>query len=281
MTLDIGRAVSMPPPISLSTMSTYSFFGSRGRPADHLHDLVAAVLQPFQQFGRRMGRRLLEVVHQDDAFAVLFELLHHRLTTWSGLRILKSNESMSVEKTPTLRSPTYFSSSGGCRSAGKRKNGAVGLLPSAMLTAAMPFSISSIPSCWLSLDRSLCDQVCDPIVCPAGRHLLQDFGMPPGMFSDREKERLGALIGERLQHGRRVPRPWAVIEREHDFLVAQEVVGLEVLEPETRAARGVDFNHARDAERIRIVASRFCRRGCRRRRRWGRCRGGRILGQGR
>jgi len=30
ITLDIGRAVSRPPPISLSTMSTYSFLGSVG-----------------------------------------------------------------------------------------------------------------------------------------------------------------------------------------------------------------------------------------------------------
>ena len=88
---------------------------------------------------------------------------------------------------------------------------------------------------------------------PGSRHLLHDFGMPPGVFSDREKERLGALIGERLQHGRRMPWPWTVIEREHDFFVAQEVVGLEVLEPETRAACGVDFNHARDAECVRVV----------------------------
>ena len=87
-----------------------------------------------------------------------------------------------------------------------------------------------------------------------GRHLLQDFRMPAGVLSDREKERLGALIGERLQHGRRMPWPWTVVESEHDFVVAQEVVGLEVLEPETRAAGGVDFDHARDAECIRIVA---------------------------
>ena len=50
-----------------------------GRLADDLHDFVAAVLQPFQQFRRRMGRRLLEVVHQYDAFAVLLELFHHRV----------------------------------------------------------------------------------------------------------------------------------------------------------------------------------------------------------
>ena len=78
MTLDIGRAVSMPPPISFITISTYSFFRLDRRLTDHLHDLVSAVLQPFQQLRRRVGRRVLEVVHQDDAFAVLFELRHDR-----------------------------------------------------------------------------------------------------------------------------------------------------------------------------------------------------------
>ena len=45
-------------------------------------------------------------------------------------------------------------------------------------------------------------------------------------------------------------------------MVAQEVVGLEVLEAEARAAGGVDLHDARDAERVRIVA--LCR-GVRRR----------------
>src|SRR5262249_10190344 len=38
--------------------------------------------------------------------------------TCSGLRILKSNESMSAEKMPMLRLPRYSISSGGCRSVG-------------------------------------------------------------------------------------------------------------------------------------------------------------------
>src|SRR5262245_9784396 len=53
-------------------------------------------------------------------------------------------------------------------------------------------------------------------------------------------------------------RPGAVIEGEHDFFVAQEIVRLEVLEPEPRAAPGVDFNCARDPECVWIVALGCC-----------------------
>jgi hypothetical protein len=43
------------------------------------------------------------------------------------------------------------------------------------------------------------------------------------MLADREEHRLGAFVGERLEHGGRVDRPRAVIEGQHDFLVGQKV----------------------------------------------------------
>jgi hypothetical protein len=89
---------------------------------------------------------------------------------------------------------------------------------------------------------------------PGSSHLLHDFGMPSGVLSDRKKDCLGALLGERLEHSRRMTRPRAIVEREHDFLVAQEVIGLEVLKTEARAAGGVDFDNPRHAERVRIIA---------------------------
>ena len=78
--------------------------------------------------------------------------------------------------------------------------------------------------------------------------------MPAGMLADREKHRLGALIGERLEDAVGIARPRAVVERQHDFMVAQEVVSFEMLEAETGAAGGVDLHHARNAECVRIVA---------------------------
>src|SRR5262249_5315768 len=147
--------------------------------ADNLHDLIAAILQLLENIGCRLCGRLLEVMHQNDAFACFSSFFITDWTTCSGLRILKSKESMSVEKMPTLRSPRYFTSSGGCRSAGKRKKGPTGLLPSAMLTAAKPFSISSLPSCSFTFDRSLCDQVCEPTVWPAAATCFMISGCHP------------------------------------------------------------------------------------------------------
>ena len=63
------------------------------------------------------------------------------------------------------------------------------------------------------------------------------------MLSDRKKEGLGALIGERLEHSRRMTRPRTIVEGEHNFLVAQEIISLEVLKAEARPAGRVDFNN--------------------------------------
>ena len=68
-----------------------------------------------------------------------------------------------------------------------------------------------------------------------------------------KKIALHAFVGQRLEHRRR-GRPRAVVEGQHDFVVAQEVVLLEMLEAEARAAGGVDLDGAGHAERIRIVA---------------------------
>src|SRR4029078_8700472 len=98
--------------------------------------------------------------------------------------------------------------------------------------------------------------------------------MPAGVLSDRKEDRLGALVGERLEHGGGVARPWAVVERQHDLMVAQKVVSLEMLAPENRTAGRVNFDRAGDAERVWIVT--FCRSRRRRCRRAGtaRLRGG-------
>jgi hypothetical protein len=50
--------------------------------------------------------------------------------------------------------------------------------------------------------------------------------------------------------------PRAVVEGQHDFFVAQEIVLLEVLGPECRTAGGVDFDDTRQADGVGIVASR-------------------------
>ena len=95
----------------------------------------------------------------------------------------------------------------------------------------------------------------------AGRHhLLEDFGIVGGVLADREEDAGGAFFRQRLQHRRRIHRPRAVVERQHHFLVAQEVELLEMLEAETGTAGRVDLDGAADAERVRIVAGRTGRR---------------------
>ena len=85
------------------------------------------------------------------------------------------------------------------------------------------------------------------------------------VLADREEHRLGAFVGERLQHGGRVVRPRAVIEGQHHFLVLQEVELLEMLEAEAGSACGVDRDGAGQAQRIRIGASGLLRNDRRRR----------------
>src|SRR5262249_16266162 len=51
----------------------------------HVHHLVTARLELADQFGDRLGGVVLEIVYQDDAFAVLFELAHHRFNHVFGL----------------------------------------------------------------------------------------------------------------------------------------------------------------------------------------------------
>ena len=101
----------------------------------------------------------------------------------------------------------------------------------------------------------------------SGRNLLEQARLVGRMQADREEDRLGAMVRKRGQHGGGVARPRAIVEGQYDFAFAQEVVALEVLEAEARAAGSVDFHHAGDAKRVRIA--RAVHRGRRRRRRCG------------
>jgi hypothetical protein len=94
-----------------------------------------------------------------------------------------------------------------------------------------------------------------------GGNLSQDFRIIGGVFSDREEGCLGALVRQRLEHRGGVVRPRAVVEGQNDFALFQEIVLLEMLEAEARAAGGIDFDRAREPEGIRIAACRGRRAG--------------------
>ena len=126
-------------------------------------------------------------------------------------------------------------SCGGCSRSGKRKNGAILPPAAAMCTALMPISISAF-ACSISLAyglraRSLCDQVWVPTVMPASIASLvisgcQVAGSPTSKKVAFRHSSVSALITAGV-----LPEPRTVVERQNDFLVAQEIILLEMLEP--------------------------------------------------
>ena len=113
--------------------------------------------------------------------------------------------------------------------------------------------------------RSLCDQVCADRH-PGGDHPLGDLRMPARVLADLKEGRLQTFVGERLDDGHGVLRPGAVVKGQHDLLVAEEIVLLEMFEAKSGAARGVDFDNARESHPARLVAGRYAARrrcGCR------------------
>ena len=82
---------------------------------------------------------------------------------------------------------------------------------------------------------------------------------PDRMLADGEERRLHALVGQRLEHGRRIAEPRTVVEGEHHFAGPQEVILLEVLEAKTGATGGVDFHDPLHAFQPQCATGRFQR----------------------
>ena len=100
-------------------------------------------------------------------------------------------------------------------------------------TALMPFSISSLPSrhsSFLGQILGVAPGVAADGVAGGG-DLLEDFGMPDRVLADREEYRLGALRRERREHRRRILRPGAVIEGQHDLAVRRKSMLLKCSKP--------------------------------------------------
>src|SRR5689334_3291826 len=95
--------------------------------------------------------------------------------------------------------------------------------------------------------------------------LLHDLRVPARMLADRKEERLGALLGQGLEHGGRMSGPRTIVESQNDFMITQEIVGLEMLEAKAGSAGSVDLDNTGNPEGIRVVAFCSCgRRRCRR-----------------
>src|SRR6516225_11873158 len=89
---------------------------------------------------------------------------------------------------------------------------------------------------------------------PGGGECFGQIGPPSCVFTDLKECRLGAIVLQRLEHHRRVSGPWAIVESQSDFLIAQEIILLEMLGSERRATCRIDLNDSREPERVRIIA---------------------------
>src|SRR5208282_2676483 len=85
-------------------------------------------------------------------------------------------------------------------------------------------------------------------------HLLGDLGMRDRVLADLEECGFQTIISERLENRWSVFRPGAVVESQHDLLIAEEVVLLEMLEAESGAALRVDLYDAHQSHATRFVA---------------------------
>ena len=92
--------------------------------------------------------------------------------------------------------------------------------------------------------------------CPAATTCLVISGCQLACSPISKKVAFKHLLVSALSDGHGVLRPGTVVEGQHHFLVAQEIVLLEMLEAEARAAGGVDFDYARKAHAARLVAGR-------------------------
>src|SRR3954451_4310846 len=94
---------------------------------------------------------------------------------------------------------------------------------------------------------------------PGSRNLLQDFGIVGRVFADRKENAGRTFVRECLQDRGGVDRPRSIVKGQHDFMVAQEIQLLEVLETEARSSRGIDFDGAANSKRVRSRARSFRR----------------------
>src|SRR6266700_157859 len=87
-----------------------------------------------------------------------------------------------------------------------------------------------------------------------GSELCSQIRAPSRVFADLKECRLGAAVVQRLEHHRRVSRPGSAVECQSGLPIAQEIILLEMLGSERRAACRIDLNDSRAPERVRIIA---------------------------
>ncbi len=96
-----------------------------------------------------------------------------------------------------------------------------------------------------------------PMVCPRWETSRNDLRKTDRHLAEAEEDRLRALLVERVENGLRRVHLRAVVEGDDDLHGLRKSVGLVVFHAKARTARRVDLERARDAEGIRVRASRL------------------------
>ena len=255
-------------------------------PRHHVDDLEAGALSWRSSSGNASAVTCWKSCISTMPLPRFFSLVITDSITFSGLRILKSKESMSVEKVGNVALAEIAQERRRLlevREAEERRDrrrsghvhGAdahfdlglglldilgVGIFRQVLVRPGVAADV--LPAATTSLVISGCQVACSPISKNVALRQLSASALSTA----------GVLLG-----------PRAVVEGQHHFVVAQEIVLLEVLEAEGRAARRVDFDDARQAHSAGLVACGNavgrggCTRGC------GRDSGsrGRVLGDAR
>src|SRR5262249_22706776 len=212
--------------------------------SDDLHDLVSAILELLEEVRRGLCGRLLEVVHQDNALPVLLELLHDRCDDLFGFAHLEVERIHVGGENANIAFAKIFDQFGRVaqgREAEERPNRLVAQRYANRSNALLNLVLAVL---FVELGKVLVRPGMRADRVASGCHLLQNFPMPAGMLADWTENRLGALIGEGLEHGRCVAGPWAIIEGQDDLMIAQKIISLEMLETEAGPTCRIDLDNA-------------------------------------
>src|SRR4029077_7042347 len=159
---------------------------------------------------------MLEVVHQDNALAVLLQTRHYRGDYLLGLTDLEVERVHISGEDADVACAEIRKQFGGVPQGRKAEEWSFGLAQRhADCADALLDLILSL------VGRQLREIGMRPSVgancVPCGSHLLENLRMPHGMLADREEQRLGALRCQRLEYGWRIAGPWTIVESQNYF----------------------------------------------------------------
>ena len=86
-------------------------------------------------------------------------------------------------------------------------------------------------------------------------HFLDHVRIGKRHLADHEEGGFSALVGKRFQDGFGVRPHRAVVERQDNFTIVEKMLGIRLFAADFGAARGVDFDDARQAEPRRIAGA--------------------------